>query len=378
MRRVTISPREHWRKIVEAQGLVFHTTKGAAYWDESAYYEFSRNDADVLERASNELHRLCMLAVAHVIEKKRYADLKIPEAAVPLIEASWHARVPSVYGRFDLAFNGYEPPKMLEYNADTPTSLIEAAVVQWFWLQDLFPEHDQLNSLHERLIAHWKMISLRYPNRIFHFSSLGEVEDLMTVTYLRDTATQAGMNTRQLFIRDLGWDEARACFVGLDRAPITHVFKLYPWEWLLSEPFASHLFDARANVAWFEPAWKMILQSKAILPILWELFEGHPNLLPAYADGPRDMIEYARKPVLSREGANVTLVTNERIVETGGEYGAEGFVYQALAPRADFGDQHVVLGSWIIGDESAGIGVRESASAIITNTSRFLPHVIEG
>jgi glutathionylspermidine synthase len=36
-----------------------------------------------------------------------------------------------LYGRFDLAYRGDGPPKLLEYNADTPTALFEAAVVQW-------------------------------------------------------------------------------------------------------------------------------------------------------------------------------------------------------------------------------------------------------
>jgi glutathionylspermidine synthase len=34
----------------------------------------------------------------------------------------------------------------------------------------------------------------------------------------------------------------------------------------------------------------------------------------------------------------------------------------------------MVVGSWIIGDEAAGIGIREDESPITKNTSRFLPH----
>ena len=58
-----------------------------------------------------------------------------------------------MYGRFDLAYDGTTPPKLLEYNADTPTSLLEAAVIQWRWQQDMRPERDQFNSIHERLLA---------------------------------------------------------------------------------------------------------------------------------------------------------------------------------------------------------------------------------
>ena len=31
-----------------------------------------------------------------------------------------------------------------------------------------------------------------------------------------------------------------------------------------------------------EPSWKLILGNKAILPLLWEMFPEHKNLLPAY------------------------------------------------------------------------------------------------
>ena len=50
----------------------------------------------------------------------------------------------------------------------------------------------------------------------------------------------------------------------------------------------------------------MVLSNKGILAILWDLFPGHPNLLPAYLDEPNGMFEYVKKPLLSREGANVT------------------------------------------------------------------------
>jgi glutathionylspermidine synthase len=33
---------------------------------------------------------------------------------------------------------------------------VEAAVAQWYWLEDLHPKLDQFNSIHERLIAAWK------------------------------------------------------------------------------------------------------------------------------------------------------------------------------------------------------------------------------
>jgi glutathionylspermidine synthase len=363
-------------------GLPHHTgADGAPYWDESACYTFSADEVDELEAATAELHRLCLAAVEHVVTRGRWAELAIPPAAVPLVERSWRAREPTLYGRFDLAYDARTPPRLLEYNADTPTALVEAAVAQWYWLQDTEPEGDQFNSLHERLVAAWTAMTPRLrdpaaPNAppFVHFATAADAEDEATVTYLRDTAEQAGLATRQLLVDQIGWDAGARRFVDVDDRPITAAFKLYPWEWMAREAFAEHL--AAAPVRWVEPAWKMVLSNKGILAVLWELFPDHPNLLPAYFDEWR-LEAYARKPLLSREGANVRLVMfGEEVAASGGDYGEEGFVYQALAPLPRLDGRVPVLGSWVVAGEPAGMGVREADGLITTNTSRFVPHRI--
>src|ERR1019366_1224496 len=168
-------------------------------------YEFTAKEVDVLEAATNELEKMTLQAAQHVIDNKLYARLAIPEMAVPLIESSWEAEPPSLYGRFDLAFDGVNPPKLLEYNADTPTGLLEAAVVQWYWLQDCFPKRDQFNSLHERLVALWKELAKYLPGRRIDFCSMDDAEDGMTVTYLQDTAQQAGLAASIFPSDESGW-----------------------------------------------------------------------------------------------------------------------------------------------------------------------------
>ncbi len=380
MRRDPRIPRADWQARVESVGLPHHTAAdGTPYWDESACYTFSAAEVDELEEATAELHRLCFEAAAHVIARGRWDELAIPPAAVPLIEQSWRDDEPTLYGRFDLAYDGRTPPRLLEYNADTPTALVEAAVAQWYWLQDTEPSGDQFNSLHERLVAAWASMApglrgaLPAASRpLVHFASADDAEDVATTTYLRDTAEQGGVATAQLLVDEIGWDAAARRFVDLDERPMTAAFKLYPWEWLAREGFAAHL--AAAPVRWIEPPWKMVLSNKGILAVLWELFPDHPNLLPAYFDEWR-LEAYARKPLLSREGANVRLVMfGEEVAASGGDYGAEGYVYQALAALPRFDGRVPVLGSWVVAGEPAGLGVREGDGLITTNTSRFVPH----
>jgi glutathionylspermidine synthase len=375
MRRVASTPRPNWKQRVEQAGLTWHSLE-QPYWNESAFYHFTAKEVEALEVATNELAAMALNAVQHVIDNQLYADMAIPPQAIPLIENSWQAEPPSLYGRFDLAYAGVNPPKLLEYNADTPTSLLEAAVVQWYWLEDVFPTRDQFNSIHDRLIACWKELCPFLPERRIDFCSMDDAEDGMTVTYLLDTAQQAGLTGSVFPIDEVGWDGHT--FVGPDDLPLRAVFKLYPWEWMVREEFSHHL--AEANTIWIEPPWKMVLSNKGILPVLWRLYPGHPNLLAASFGGPSGMKAWVKKPLLGREGANITLQQPGGTIETGGAYGSEGFIYQDLAPLKSHDSKYAVIGSWVIGhgsNSAAGIGIRESDAPVITNTSQFVPHLFD-
>jgi len=382
MQRINIHPRHNWQKKVEELGFAYHTLNDT-YWDESAYYQFSMAQVDELEAATTELYDMCLEAVQHVIDHKRYDQLFIPKEFVPLIENSWEEDHPAIYSRFDLAYDGIHPPKMLEYNADTPTSLFEASIIQWFWLQDINPNADQFNSIHEKLIAYWTYLKeYLHPGKLYFACVKDNMEDLVTTEYLRDCAMQGTLDTAFIYMEDIGYYPAQNSFIDLDNQPIQNIFKLYPWEWMVHEEFGPKLLMDTQSTYWIEPAWKMILSNKGILPILWELYPYHKNLLPAYFNdltlkGMGD--DYVEKPILSREGANIRIVQGgQTTLQTDGDYGEEGFIYQKLNPLPEFDGNYAVIGSWIVGQEPAGIGIRESNTLITDNTSRFVPHLISG
>ena len=375
MERIKTTPRNNWQKEVEKLGFGFHSTN-IPYWDESVYYKFSINEIDQIERATAELWDMCLAAVQYVIDQKLYAKFHIPEWIIPHLEKSWNDDYPAIYGRFDLAYKDGQL-KLLEFNADTPTSLYEAGIVQWFWLQDFDKSKDQFNSIHEKLIAYWGVLkNYLHPGKL-HFTCVKQsLEDLTTTEYLRDCAIQAKLDTQLVFIDDLGWDGNKQVFVDLEDEEIKNIFKLYPYEWLLNENFGKNIIEDRNNTLWIEPFWKMILSNKAILPILWQLYPYHPYLLKAYFDQ-GDLQDYAKKPILSREGANIELhKAGISLEQTKGEYGTEGYIYQELFELPNFEGNYPLIGSWIIGQQPAGIGLREANRLITDNKSRFIPHLI--
>ena len=379
MHRELLTPRKNWQQSVENLGLLYHTP-GVSYWDESACYRFSARQIDVLEKATEELHGMCLEAVQRVIDKELFPLLHIPDKAVPLIVQSWDQEHPALHGRFDLAYGGGDAaPKMLEFNADTPTSLLEAAVIQWYWLRDVKPKADQFNSIHEKLIAKWRDLNKYIDGVPLYFGHIEDLEDLMTVTYLRDTAEQAGIKTAGIHIDQIHWDPDRNSFTNAVGDRIHSMYKLYPWEWLVHEEFGPYLLDTYTQMQWIEPIWKMVLSNKGILAVLWDMFPGHPNLLPAKIGAvPAGCDEWCKKPLLSREGANVTLQTKGVTYETSGDYGEEGFVFQQAAKIPNCDGNFPVIGSWYILDQGpAGIGIREAYTPITGNLSRFIPHYFE-
>jgi glutathionylspermidine synthase len=384
VQRLACRERDDWRATAQACGFDFHTIDGERYWDERACYAFTLDEIEhQIEAPSGEIDAMCLELVGRAIDDERcLRRLKIPEAFWPLIRDSWRRGEASLYGRLDLSFDGRGPAKLLEYNADTPTSIFEAAVFQWTWLEQAVERHilpadaDQFNSLHERLIDAWKKIG----NGVhLHLAgSTGNAEDAGTLAYLEDTARQAGLATTLLDIEAIGWRNDGG-FVDLDNRPIELAFKLYPWEWMFHDAFGTQL--ASASTRWIEPPWKAILSNKGMLPLLWEMFPGHPNLLPAFfEDDPNAAMlgtTFVRKPLYSREGANIALIrAGETVAEQQGPYGAEGFIRQALAPLPNFSGQYPVLGSWLIDHAPCGLSIREDENPITGNTSRFLPHAI--
>jgi glutathionylspermidine synthase len=373
MRRYRTRPRSNWQQIVESQGMLFHSVDQRVYWDESAYYAFSLQEVNAIEKATYDLNDMCLQAVQYVIDENRLDEFGIPETHQDWVRRSWDQDELTLYGRFDLAFNGPGPPKLLEYNADTPTSLLEAAVIQWFWLQDQFPRRDQFNSIHERLIEAWQRIAVTTPGRV-HFAAVGESqEDFMTVAYLRETARQAGLKDEYLDVLKIGFDPRRQLFVDMQERPIHTCFKLYPWEWMTHEEFAPQLLQTPTR--WFEPPWKLLLSNKALLVILWELFPESPYLLEAdYEPISGDAV---RKPLLSREGANVQItVGGDVLIETDGPYDGP-VVYQAYQPLPRFEGNSPIIGSWMVNGYACGVGIREDEGPVTGNTSRFVPHLIE-
>lgn len=154
-------------------------------------------------------------------------------------------------------------------------------------------------------------------------------------------------------------------------------WKIYPWEWMLREPFARHV--SAAAFRFVEPAWRLLSGHKGMLCVLWELFSDHPALLRCGEERPEGSDAWVAKPVLGREGANVRIVRDRRVVEEiGGEFSDQRCVYQEYVEAPVQDGLLAQCGVWMCGGGAVALGIRETAGRIITGDSAFVPHVMVG
>ncbi|NDR55390.1 glutathionylspermidine synthase family protein [Aliiruegeria sabulilitoris] len=406
MEKVHIPERPGWREQAEELGFTFADMHGEPYWDETSAYAFTLQEIeDDIEDPSTELHAMCRDAVARILSSEALLKkLAIPEPHWALVAESWERQDPEIYGRFDLAYDGNGPAKLLEYNADTPTSLYESASFQWLWLEQQL-EHgalqagaDQFNGIHEALVERFRTLFAEGTD--IHFAAAADTpEDYGTVECMGWAAREAGMGAHYTDLEQIGIS-ADGQFIDNEDRVIGTLFKLYPWEDLLRDDYAARIADAGCLM--LEPAWKAVLSNKGLLAVLWEMFEGHPNLLPAFfeadisaaLDGQGSAATdvetlfarsadglatgYVRKPIFSREGASMSIVECGKTVEesSNATYAAHPKIIQAYHPLPVFDGFRPVVGAWVVGETCVGMGMREDRSRITQDLSRFKPHFI--
>lgn len=365
------------------------------YWNEKAMYVFSETEIDKQQEATQDLHNMCIEMVGEIVKSGDYPEyFKLTNLEKSLIEHSWNKGEKSLYGRFDLVQCENGEIKMLEYNGDTPVSILECAVAQWHKIESLktlpdgspFPKEfkTQYNLLDETLIEYWQKNHSH--NSTIHFAASGGFrhEDFGNLVYIMDTALRAGIPVKEIQMEEIGLEtfvDGSKRFVDLQNLPINTCFKLYPWEWMTGEKFGAEVQNT--NTKWLEPAWKMLLSNKAMLVKLWEMFPNHSNLLPSYAHQPQNG-SYAKKAIHGREGSNIHLTSYSdgiTLIDELGvgshrvpEYDHWGYMWQEWLNIPCHDGYYPIIGSWVIGDKACGMSIREDKNYVTGMDAFFASH----
>jgi len=145
LRRKAILPRPGFQDTVFKQTLTYHDEptiewsycETDAYWNEEGAAIISSDaEIEILE-ATWQMHSMCLEVVDAVVKDPKLLRLfHIPTDLWPAVRASWDAGQRDFLGRFDWSYDGKNPPKMLEYNGDTPSLLMESSRISELWKKD--------------------------------------------------------------------------------------------------------------------------------------------------------------------------------------------------------------------------------------------------
>lgn len=393
--------RPNWEQIIVDEGITYSIDGPADpdhYWNEFASYNFGRNEIINLARQTEKIHQMCVDA-AHFLAKGSYGTLGLPQQALELAQKSLIHTEFDFYGRLDLTYSGQvgDPVKLLEYNADTPTGIIESAVSQQTWLNARGESALDWNDLGEALAARWRALRKTAQHDVLHLAHVSDEvdptgEDRNNTWLLGFAAQKAGWTTKLIPIDEVIWNEEDHHWEDADGLRIDNLFKLYPWEDMVvddDQGYDQLLFQHYTEMEhWVEPAWKMFLSNKTLLAALWELNPGHENLVEAYVGTSGGMKNWVRKPIFGREGEGITIHAPDFGVEVEDtdsffkDASDENFVYQEFIdiknfPGARSENNYPILGSWVVGGRSVGVGVRESSDRITGWDARFVPHIVK-
>ncbi|MCP2013295.1 glutathionylspermidine synthase [Deinococcus sp. HSC-46F16] len=384
MQRRTLLPRPNWETRLQEVGMTWYAPTPehpVPYWGEEGYYAFTPGQIEELKRDAQDLTNMVLETTGVAIEGGRLGELGIPAFLHPAVRESWDRDDPTLYMRLDLAYDGRGRARLLEVNAQTPTSLVEAAVCQWQWLEDRLERGElpagtgQWNTIHEGLGEQWAYLVRERGVTQAHFSSARDVEDIATVTYLRDLAGAAGVTGSFLAADEVGTSPQEPFLLDTWTLPIRNLMWLWPFEYAWESRDSSFL--ATTQTRFIEPLWKAVTSSKGLLALLHERYPDSGLVLPASLTPGRLGANVVRKPLYSREGQNVQLPGE---AATAGAYGDLPLVEQAYVELPTFpagdGPRYPVLGVWVAGDEVCGMGIREGRGRVTDNRATFAPHVV--
>jgi len=382
------------KDLMEEIGMSWHTDADGTDYVVSELVPVSEAEAEAYYAAANTLYDMYVEAAQHVIDNQLYVELGIPANLVGLVENSWERDDWHIYGRFDLAggLDG-QPIKLIEFNADTPTSLFETAIVQWALLKaNGLDEARQFNNLHQMLQENFRRLisggneefdfANGYRGETILFSSISDLpEDERTTRYLQQVAHEAGFYTDFCYLHEAGFTDDDGVF-NKDKQLADFWFKLFPWEDIAGDELElTRMLEKsaeRGRTRIINPAYTLLFQSKGILKVLYDLYPDSPYLLPASFE-PLQGVAQVEKKMFGREGANTRILdaAGGVIAESGGPYDFHKNVYQEFVEFPKDHDGHSYQAGVFYAWEACGLGFRRGG-AILDDMSKFVGHMIRG
>ncbi|MEZ4885182.1 MAG: glutathionylspermidine synthase family protein [Chitinophagales bacterium] len=357
------------------------------------FVQITRAELDNFRAASAELFGLAMEAAQRIVDRKAWEDAGIPENAVSLIAYSLqHEKDNYLVGRFDFA-GGIDrtPLKMLEINADTCSLMPETAFIQeLYWeLESKQLKYRPFNLLLHGLTQKLKKLLQQNPDKAANLlvTTFGYEEDVLNMRVIEEAARAAGFTqVKHSTLEEVIFSAEEGIFMQAKTGEYTRYdfwYKFTPWDIIAyDEPelwdILEQIIRNRLCVV-MNPAFSMLLQSKAIMKFMYDIAPRHAHLLKTtFKADDFYHYKYVRKPIFGRMGENISFFNGAKkaVYKTKGDFGDQETVFQELADFNEDIEEYRYQPSIYWTGEACALCFRRQDDLIIDDDAEFVGHII--
>lgn len=364
-------------------------------WDESSAYIITRNEVDtILDKAVNIVN-MGREAVDFLLDGE-WGTLGLPIPVFEYARNSFDDQEIELFTRYDFAYLGNGQIKLVNIEADAPSLLVETAEAQRKWLWDKFAQKakqhkvTQLNSIPEMTKSAFGQLYKMSPEGNFHIldSESTRGKEWFASSYIKNLAEKAGWDIGRVRLKDLSWDNQQKRWEDHAENKINGVYKQLPWDMLFDHMLMREIVAHSQNLERiFEPAWKTILSSRAIMPALHELYPRSALISPASLSRSKKLGEdIVAAPMLRSASRNEVGTLKGRRFTAWGEdikdfRNQKSMIYRKLEIPKRFkdsngGGQFTYLSIFTVAGNIAGLGIQETKLPLLGQHSTFKPHIV--
>ncbi|MFT6204056.1 MAG: glutathionylspermidine synthase [Spirosomataceae bacterium] len=361
-----------------------------------------REELDLLTTQSHKAREIFEDATDRVIRKNQLGEFGVPTYFQEAIIKTWQEKEnhPLLLGRFDLC-GGFDRffslPKVIEFNADTCTTIPESTIWQDLQMKKNGTSFQQLNTTSDDLEKIIQKITLKIagdlniPTKEINFlgTSLDYIEDRENVLTVLDAIPAENKNNPSVAYRplaDLTFDAKEGIFYELPNGEFLKVdimFKMIPWDWIFAnEPELAKLLASiimKDQCVIVNPPYTTLWQNKKFLSYITKYYPNNGVIAETYDEQYNYGNSFVKKPIYGRLGENISVIKNGKtVVNSSGDFESQQMVYQNYYPLLKDTDGY----SYQIGiftnavNKASGLNFRYQKSEIITDECDFMAHQI--
>lgn len=401
MKRVSVAPRENYHDKALQSG-VFAVEKklnsGDIHrtWDETSAYLIDRDEVDQIMDSIEPIISMSHNAVDFLLDGE-WGTLGIPHPFFDYIRNTFDDNAPPFITRYDFAYLGNGQVKLVGIDGDSPKGIMEVAQAQRDWLWEKFRnraiknEITQLNNLQEVAGIALKQALKSSEYKDLHIARLSDArgEDWLTSRFIKGIARKSGWTVHETRMNGIQWSKNDNSWIDDDGREINNLYKHFPWDMLINQKVSKDFINHTDKLGLIlDPAWKMVLSSRAMLPALWEMYPNSKILSPAsISDTAKLGNNIVTAPLLPVTSRNEMAVLKNRQFTSWGEpmktfSEKNDLAHRTLEIPKRYKDKtgeyrFAYMSVFAISTAIVGIGMRETRLPLLGANSTFRPHLVK-